>query len=83
MKKLILILLSTLCGAHLAADESATANGALKAAVFAGKAFIYKTSAGKERGMEIYFPPNHDPLQVQGAGDDSISRRRLAWRHAG
>jgi acetyl esterase/lipase len=68
MKKLITILLSTLCGAALAADESATANGTLKAAVFAGKAFIYKTSAGKERGMEIYFPPNHDPSKSKVPG---------------
>lgn len=44
------------------ADESAKANGAAEAAVVAGKAFIYKTSAGKERQMEIYF--NEDPWRT-------------------
>lgn len=26
-----------------------------------GKTYVYKTSAGVERKMEIFFPPNHDP----------------------
>ena len=34
----------------------------------AGKPHIYKTSAGKERQMEIYFPPNHDPAKAKVPG---------------
>ena len=34
----------------------------------AGKPYTYKTSAGKERRMEIYFPPNHDPARSKVPG---------------
>jgi acetyl esterase len=34
----------------------------------AGKPYIYKTSAGKERRMEIFFPPNHDPAKSKVPG---------------
>jgi acetyl esterase len=34
----------------------------------AGKAYVYKTSAGVERKMEIYFPPNHDPAKSKVPG---------------
>lgn len=34
----------------------------------AGKSYIYKTSAGKERRMEIFFPPNHDPAKTKVPG---------------
>ncbi|HEY3322867.1 MAG TPA: alpha/beta hydrolase [Planctomycetota bacterium] len=33
-----------------------------------GKEYIYKTSAGKPRKMEIYFPPNHDPAKSKVPG---------------
>jgi acetyl esterase/lipase len=33
-----------------------------------GQPFIYKTSAGKERRMEVYFPPNHDPAKAKVPG---------------
>lgn len=33
-----------------------------------GKSYVYKTSAGKPRQMEIYFPPNHDPLKAKVPG---------------
>ncbi len=34
----------------------------------AGKPYIYKTSAGIEREMEIFFPPNHDPAKSKVPG---------------
>jgi len=34
----------------------------------AGKAFIYKESAGKPRRMEIYFPPGHDAKTARVPG---------------
>lgn len=34
----------------------------------AGKPYIYKTSAGKPRQMEVYFPPNHDPAKSKVPG---------------
>ncbi len=34
----------------------------------AGKPYVYKTSAGKERQMEIYFPENHDPAKSKVPG---------------
>lgn len=33
-----------------------------------GKAYVYKTSGGKERQMEIFFPPNHDPAESKVPG---------------
>ena len=33
-----------------------------------GKSYIYKKSAGQERRMEIYFPPNHDPAKSKVPG---------------
>lgn len=33
-----------------------------------GKSYVYKTSAGKERRMEIYFPPTHDPAKAKVPG---------------
>ena len=34
----------------------------------AGKPYIYKSSAGKERRMEIHFPPDHDPARSKVPG---------------
>lgn len=34
----------------------------------AGKEYVYKKSAGKDRKMEIYFPPNHDPTKSKVPG---------------
>jgi dienelactone hydrolase len=33
-----------------------------------GKAYVYKVSGGKERRMEIFFPPNHDPSTAKVPG---------------
>lgn len=33
-----------------------------------GKPYVYKTSGGVERKMEIYFPPNHDPAKTKVPG---------------
>jgi acetyl esterase/lipase len=33
-----------------------------------GKEYIYKTSGGKERRMEIYFPPGHDAAKAKVPG---------------
>jgi acetyl esterase len=82
--KLLTLFLCSLCGLSLAADQpaqpkakakpkgeakaKAKAERALGADAPAGKPYIYKTSAGKPRQMEIYFPPNHDPAQTKVPG---------------
>lgn len=33
-----------------------------------GKPYVYKTSAGKERKMEVFFPPNYDPTRAKMPG---------------
>lgn len=68
MNKLVLGFLSGLCGAALAAGAPAKAKGAVSTDDPAGKPYSYKTSAGKERQMEIYFPPNHDPAKSKVPG---------------
>lgn len=64
MKKLITLLFCALCGVSLAAE--APSEGKFDGA--AGKPYVYKTSAGKERQMEIFFPPNHDPAKAKVPG---------------
>ncbi len=64
MKILFTILFCALCRASLAAEPSTKS----KAADSAGKPYIYKTSAGKERRMEIFFPPNYDPAKSKVPG---------------
>jgi acetyl esterase len=54
----------------------------------AGKVYTYKESAGKPRQMEIFFPPNHDPLKTKvpgvilfhggGWGGGSLAKFRVA-----
>ena len=66
--KLLSLLAFTLCGASLAAEKPAKAKGGLGADAPAGKRYIYKTSGGKERQMEIYFPPNHDAAKSKVPG---------------
>lgn len=66
--KLIPLILWVLCGASIAADKPAKAGKGLGADSPAGKPYIYKTSAGKPRQMEIYFPPNHDPAKSKVPG---------------
>jgi acetyl esterase/lipase len=61
MKKLLLLALSSCV---LAAEAPAQD----KFEGPAGKPQVYKTSAGKERQMEIYFPPNHDPTTSKVPG---------------
>lgn len=64
MKKTAILVLCALCGVSLAAE--APAKGAFDGP--AGKPYIYKTSAGKERQMEIFFPPNHEPAKSKVPG---------------
>lgn len=64
MKKLITILFCALCGVSLAAE--APSEGKFDGPV--GKPYIYKTSDGKERKLEIYFPPNRDPAKAKVPG---------------
>jgi len=64
MKKLITLTLCALGGLSFAADKPAKA----KADGPIGKPYVYKTSAGKERQMEIFFPPNHDPAKAKVPG---------------
>jgi acetyl esterase/lipase len=64
MKILTSIVLCALCGVSLAAEKPANN----KSDSPAGKPYIYKTSAGVERQMEIYFPPNHDAAKSKVPG---------------
>jgi acetyl esterase/lipase len=64
MKTLLTLLLCALCSASLHAEAPAKP----KHDGPPGKPYIYKTSAGKERQMEIYFPPNHDPAKAKVPG---------------
>ena len=64
MKHLLIgIALSTvaLCGASDAVENP------VKSAP-PGKIYVYKTSGGKERQIEIFFPPNHDPAKSNVPG---------------
>jgi acetyl esterase len=64
MKHILIILLSVLFTplVTLYAADKDEGDGA------AGKPYIYKTSGGKERQMEVYFPPNHDPAKAKVPG---------------
>jgi acetyl esterase/lipase len=64
MKMLVTLILTALCGGSFAAETPAKA----KDNDPAGKPEIYKTSASKERQMEIYFPPNHEPAKSKVPG---------------
>jgi dienelactone hydrolase len=55
---------ATLCCASFAAE---TAQTPVQTAA-AGKVYVYKTSGGEERQMEIFFPPNHDPAKSKVPG---------------
>lgn len=57
-------LLSALCGLSLTAELLAKGMNDEPT----GKPYIYKTSAGQERRMEIYFPPDHDPAKAKVPG---------------
>ncbi len=62
------LILCALCGVSLAAEKPAKAKEKLGGDAPAGKVYVYKTSAGKERRMEIFFPPNHDPAKSKVPG---------------
>lgn len=72
MKLLSSALILFLGGLTFAADKpaepKAKAAKALGADAPAGKPYVYKTSAGKPRQMEIYFPPNHDSAKSKVPG---------------
>jgi acetyl esterase/lipase len=48
--------------------QTSEERGKIGAADPAGKPFTYKTSAGKPRELEIYFPANHDPAKAKVPG---------------
>jgi acetyl esterase/lipase len=58
---LILLALGGMCFA-----EKPAASGGFDGPT--GKPYVYKTSAGKERRMEIFFPPGHDPTKAKVPG---------------
>ena len=66
--KILSLIGIALCGISVAAEKPMKAKGGLGADAPSGKPYIYKTSAGKERQMEIYFPPNHDAAKSQVPG---------------
>jgi len=61
---LLAFFLGPLCGVSLVAQTPAAAQGAEAV----GKLYTYKSSAGKERQMEIYFPSDHDPAKAKVPG---------------
>jgi acetyl esterase len=64
MKHLLIVItlfLGTLCGVSCAVERPAKPTDT-------SKTYVYKTSAGKERRMEIFFPPNHDPAKSKVPG---------------
>jgi acetyl esterase/lipase len=69
MKRLILTacLLAPSLVIH-AAGKPAKPRAEIGSTAPAGKPYAYKTSAGKPRQMEIYFPPNHDPAKARVPG---------------
>lgn len=64
MNRFAILFLSVLSGASFAAETPAKG----KFDGPAGKPYIYKTSAGKDRQLEIFFPPNHDPTKSKVPG---------------
>ena len=64
MKRLLALAPALLCGALVAAESPS--KGRFEGP--AGKPYIYKTSAGKERKMEIFFPPDHQPAKAKVPG---------------
>ena len=86
--KILTVILCALWGVALAAEKPARAKGGIGDDAPAGQPYLYKTSAGKERQMEIYFPPNHDPSKAKvpgmilfhggGWGGGSLKQFRIA-----
>lgn len=68
MTKNLFLLLSTFCGVSFGFQEPANADAADKALVNAGTPYVYKTSAGKERRIEVFFPPNHEASKSKVPG---------------
>lgn len=64
MKQLFALFLIAFCGLSFAAEKPAKA----KKESPPGKPYVYKTSAGVERKLEIFFPPNHDPAKAKVPG---------------
>ncbi len=64
MKKILTRLLIAFCSLSL----TSVAIAQEKTESPAGKPYVYKTSADKERKMEIFFPPNHDPAKSKVPG---------------
>jgi len=64
IKSILCLLPGILCGASFAAD--APSKGKYDGPV--GKPYTYKTSAGKGRQMEVFFPPDHDPAKAKVPG---------------
>ena len=62
MKDTILLALTLLTALLLSRTVVHAAEGQ------AGKAYVYKNSAGQPRKMEVYFPPNHDPTKAKVPG---------------
>jgi len=85
---LFALLLAVVPVLHGADKPAKKAKGGIGADAPAGKAYIYKESAGKPRQMEIYFPPNHDPAKAKvpgmvlfhggGWGGGSLGQFRIA-----
>jgi acetyl esterase/lipase len=64
MKTPLTLLFCALCRLSSAAETTARS----KYDGPPGKTYVYKTSAGKERRMEIFFPPNHDSGKSKAPG---------------
>jgi dienelactone hydrolase len=60
--KFIALILCAFCSVSLVAAKPA------KQAAFGGKSYVYKTSVGQERKMEVFSPPNHKPSSAKAPG---------------
>lgn len=60
VNRIIAIVFATLCGVTFAQNREYDGPS--------GKIYTYKTSAGEERVMEIYFPPSHEPAKAKLPG---------------
>jgi acetyl esterase/lipase len=68
VKRLTILSALFILAAPAFAQTAARKSGSIGADAPAGKPYIYKTSAGKPRRMEIYFPPDHDPAKSKVPG---------------
>lgn len=68
MKTALSLILCVICGASPAPGRTPKDKIPARDAAPPGKTYVYKTSAGEEREMEIYFPKRHNPRRAKVPG---------------